>query len=154
MIEPDKQPPVDAAVARSIKKPDAFMKPGSFGKTPGKAKANTSTRIRPMNFKPTRGRKRKPDPRNVKFFIFLILFSIVAAYGAEDNILTNSTDNIMIGEVPVFESEHNWIRDCQSCSLTNCKNVFLCECSNVAVIDIKGAIIMNATNCVIQPKSK
>ena len=71
MTEPTIQPkpPVDP-VERSIAKPDAFMKPGSIGKS-GFAKARTaSTRVRPLGWKrgPGRPRKRAIDPRNVKFW--------------------------------------------------------------------------------------
>lgn len=63
MYPPDKQPvirkngPVDP-VARSIAKRDAFAKPASF---PGKG-----VRVRPMNFKAQR--KKKKDPRDVTFY--------------------------------------------------------------------------------------
>lgn len=58
---PDKPDPV----ARSIAKPDAFAKPAAIGK-PGKA--TSQTRVRTMNFKRSRGRKRRPDLRKVKFW--------------------------------------------------------------------------------------
>lgn len=58
---------VTDAVARSIAKPDAFMKPGSIGKPGGRG--SPSTRIRMTNPNPKgRQRKRKHDPRAVKFY--------------------------------------------------------------------------------------
>jgi hypothetical protein len=63
--QPQKALEVDP-VARSIAKPDAFSKPASMGK-PG-TPTNANTRIRTMNFKKSRGRKRRPDPRNVHYF--------------------------------------------------------------------------------------
>lgn len=58
--------PVDP-VARSIAKPDAFMKPGSIGKA---GAPTNQTRIRPLNWKRTRGRPRihPKDKRKIDFF--------------------------------------------------------------------------------------
>lgn len=56
-------PKIEDPVARSIANPNAFAKPGTMGKTQG-------TRVRPLVVKksPGRQRKRKPDPRYVKFY--------------------------------------------------------------------------------------
>ena len=56
-------------VQRSIAKPDAFSKPGSFTAKPA-AKSAKPTRIRTMDWKRGRGRPRvRPvDRRKVKFF--------------------------------------------------------------------------------------
>lgn len=51
-------------VARSIAKPTAFAKPGTMGK-PG----SPAVRFRPLTAKtPARQRKRKRDPRQVRFY--------------------------------------------------------------------------------------
>jgi hypothetical protein len=53
-------------VARSIAKPDAFMKPGTIGKPTGRG--SPSTRIRLTNEKKIgRPRKRKRDYRDVQY---------------------------------------------------------------------------------------
>lgn len=56
-------------VARSLAKPDAFMKPGTIGKV-GRGRGTPETRIRLTNEKPKsfRQRRRKRDPRDVHFF--------------------------------------------------------------------------------------
>jgi len=54
-------------VARSLAKDDAFMKPATVGKAPGRG--TPSTRVRLTNEKPKgRPRKRKLDYRAVSFF--------------------------------------------------------------------------------------
>lgn len=59
--------PVVDAVARSIAREDAFMKPGSMGKSHGRG--TNATRIRMSNPDPkSRPRKKKHDPRDVKFW--------------------------------------------------------------------------------------
>ncbi len=58
-----KKPEVDP-VQRSIAKPDAFAKAGSLGKPA----ASAVTRVRPLSFRKSRGRRRKPDPRKVTFY--------------------------------------------------------------------------------------
>ena len=56
------------AVERSIAKPDAFMKPCSVGKAAARTGRGTpETRIRMTNPNPKQ-RKRKRDPRDVKFY--------------------------------------------------------------------------------------
>lgn len=51
-------------VAKSIANPNAFAKPGAMAK-PG----NQGTRFRPLTTKtPARQRKRKRDPRQVRFY--------------------------------------------------------------------------------------
>lgn len=72
MTELPKYPPPTApvaspAVARSLGKPDAFMKPGAVARSSGRG--SPSTRIRLTNEKKIgRPRKKKRDPRNVVFF--------------------------------------------------------------------------------------
>ena len=55
-------PVKQTAVERSIAKPDAFAKPGTVG--------NVKTRVRTTSVKPKSGRqrKRKHDPRDVRFY--------------------------------------------------------------------------------------
>lgn len=56
-------PPAEAdPVARSVARPDAFSKPGSLGSKQG-------MRFRPLHVKGKRPvRKRRPDPRYVRFY--------------------------------------------------------------------------------------
>lgn len=54
-------------VVKSVSNPNAFAKPGSMGKT-GKT-AQPNVRFRPLSAKrPGRLRKRKRDPRQVRFY--------------------------------------------------------------------------------------
>jgi hypothetical protein len=65
--EPKQEPVpiINETVARSIAKPDAFMKPATIGKHTAGAKV----RVRLTNQRPPgRPRKHKRDPRDVKFW--------------------------------------------------------------------------------------
>lgn len=69
--EPKKDPVpiVNATVAKSIARPDAFMKPATIGKQGGRG--TNETRIRLTNQRQPgrpRKRKRKRDVRDVKFY--------------------------------------------------------------------------------------
>jgi hypothetical protein len=61
-LKKESVPVKQTAVERSLARPDAFAKPGTLG--------NVKTRVRLTSPKPKSGRqrKRKRDPRDVKFF--------------------------------------------------------------------------------------
>jgi hypothetical protein len=68
ILPKEKVPIQQTAVERSIAKPDAFMKPCSVGKPAARTGRGTpETRIRMTNPNPKQ-RKKKRDPRDVRFY--------------------------------------------------------------------------------------